>query len=307
MMVTATAGQRYTRAKPYPDWKVKTLEELEGLIREYRVIVIFDLRGLSASILQQYRRALRGHGVVKIFRNKLFLIALRRVYGESLNPDIEKNYLTGENGYIFTNENPFDLYKVIIDNSVRRYAKPGDALQTEIIVPAGNTGINPGPILSRFSKLKIPTQIREGKIWVAKDTQVAKAGDTVTPELADLLRLINVKPIYEALRIKAALINGRYLVKGEELAIDIKAYEGMFKQAASWALNLAINSTLLIPETISILITRAVLEARNLAVNANIPVAEAIGLILAKAQAQADALASVLYSKAPELGGGKTS
>jgi large subunit ribosomal protein L10 len=305
MMATTSVRQQYTRAKPYPDWKVKTLEELERLIREYKTIMIFDLKGLSASVLQQYRRVLRGHGVVKVFRNKLLLIALRRVYGESLNPDIERNYLTGENGYIFTNENPFDLYKVIIDNSVRRYARPGDVLQTEIIVPAGNTGINPGPILSRFSKLKIPTQIREGKIWVARDTQVAKAGDKVTPELADLLRLIKVKPIYESLRIKAVLINGRYVVKGEELAIDVKAYENMFKQAASWALNLAINSTLLIPETISILISRAAIEARNLAINANIPIAEVMGIILAKAQAQANALASVLYSKIPELSGSR--
>lgn len=300
-MTAKPMEQRYVRAKPYPEWKVKTLKELEGLIREYRAILIFDLKGLSASILHQYRRVLRSHGVVKVFKNKLFLIALRRVYGESISPDVEK-YLSGENGYIFTNENPFDLYKVIIDNSVRRYAKPGDLITTEIIVPAGNTGINPGPILSRFSKLKIPTQIREGKIWVARDTQVAKPGDKVTPELADLLRLINIKPIYESLRIKAAILNGKYLIRGEELVIDAKAYEDSIKQAVSWAFNLSINSTLLfVPESLRVLISRAVAEARNLAVNANVPTTESIGLILAKAQAQANALASVLFNKVPEL------
>ncbi len=301
MMASSSVGQqKYVRVKPYPEWKVKALEELEELIKKHSVILVFELKGLSASMLHQYRRVLRGHGVVKVFRNKLLLIALRRVYGDSINPDIEK-YLSGENGFIFTNENPFDLYRIIVDNSVRRYAKPGDVLQTDIIVPAGNTGINPGPVLSRFSKLKIPTQIRDGKIWVARDTQVAKPGDTVTPELADLLRLINVKPVYESLRVKAALLNAKYIIKGEELAIDVKTYEDMFKQAASWALNLAVNSTLLIPETISILISRAVIEARNLAVNANIPTAESIGLILAKAQSQANALAAVLTNKAPEL------
>ncbi len=300
-MATTSAGQqRYVRAKPYPEWKVKALSELEELIKKHDVIIIFDLKGLPASMLHQYRRVLRSHGVVKVFRNKLFLIALRRVYGDSVNPDVEK-YLSGENGFIFTNENPFDLYKIIVDNAVRRYAKPGDVLQTDIIVPAGNTGINPGPVLSRFSKLKIPTQIRDGKIWVARDTQVAKPGDTVTPELADLLRLINVKPIYESLKVKAVLLNAKYIIKGEELAIDVKAYEDMFKQAASWAFNLAVNSVFLIPETLSILIGRAVVEARNLAVNANIPTTESIGLILAKAQSQANALASVLANKAPEL------
>ncbi|WP_291764767.1 50S ribosomal protein L10 [Caldivirga sp. UBA161] len=301
MASTSAEQQRYVRVKPYPEWKVKALKELEELIKKYSVIMIFDLRGLPASMLHQYRRVLREYGVVKIFRNKLFIIALRRVYGDSVNTEVEK-YLSGENGFIFTNKNPFDLYRIIVDNSVRRYAKPGDVLQSDIIVPAGNTGINPGPVLSRFSKLKIPTQIRDGKIWVARDTQVAKPGDTVTPELADLLRLINVKPVYESLKVKAVLLNAKYIIKGEELAIDVKAYEDMFKQAASWAFNLAVNSALLIPETISVLIGRAVVEARNLALNANIPTAESIGLILVKAQSQANALAAVLTSKAPELG-----
>lgn len=297
----SSSKQAYVRNRPYPEWKVKTLKELEDLIRRYETIIIFDLKNLSASVLHHYRRVLRKHGVIKVFRNKLVGIALKSVFGDSLNPKVSE-LLSGENGYIFTNENPFELYRVIVDNSVRRYAVPGDTLETDIVVPSGNTGINPGPVLSRFSKLRIPTQIRDGKIWVVRDTPVAKPGDKVTPDLADLLRLLDIKPIYESIRIKAALVKGRYVISRDELIIDVKSYFESFKNAHAWAFNLAVNAAYPTPETLGLLIARAVNEARNLAINANLALPETIGDVLAKAQAQASRLAQVLAAKAPELG-----
>ncbi len=298
----ASQVRGYVRKKPYPKWKVDMINEIKELLTKYSTVVVFDLKGLKANVLQQYRRVLRGRGVVKVFKNNLMLLALRSVYGESLNPEVEK-LLTGENGFIFTNENFYELHKFILENAVRRYARPGDRVESEIIVPAGNTGINPGPILSRFSKLKVPTQIRENKIWVARDTQVAKPGDIVSPELADLLRLLKVKPIYEALRVKAVIYKAKYIVSADELKLDYASYRSMIVDAISQALRLAVNSAAPTPEALTILLAKASVEALNLAVNAKLPLPEALRFVIAKASAEANALASVLASKGFNVAG----
>ena len=54
--------------------------------------------------------------------------------------------------------------------------KGGDIAPNELVIPAGNTGINPGPVLSEFKESNVPTKIDQGTIWVSKDTIVAKVG-----------------------------------------------------------------------------------------------------------------------------------
>jgi large subunit ribosomal protein L10 len=296
----AAGERRYVRSKPYPRNKVETLNELIEDLKRYETVMLIDLRGLPNRVLKEYRYLLRGDSKVKVAKGTLIKLAMEKAYG-GVSEDVAQ-LLRGEIGLLFTNRNPFELNRFIVRNGVRRFAKDGDVAQFDLTIPAGNTGINPGPVLSRFGKLKVPTQIKDGKIWVAKDAVVAKAGDKITADLADILRLLNIKPVFESIRIKAAIVRGKYVIRSDELMPSADEYRRLIEASAAQAYNLAVNAVYPLPELMPVYIRKAAAESMNLAINALIFTEETAKPILAKAEAQANALASVIAGKAPELG-----
>ncbi|MFB6490052.1 MAG: 50S ribosomal protein L10 [Thermoproteus sp. AZ2] len=299
--MTIQLGKRaYARTRPYPQKKSKILSELEDLTKQYRYIFVFDLHGLSARILHEYRFRLRGYGVVKVAKHNLMRLALRRVYGE-VPPEVDKE-LFGERAYIFTNENPALFVKIVEANAVRREARGGDVAPYDIIAPAGPTNLSPGPILSKFGKLKIPTRVQEGKIWIAKDSPVVKAGQQITDEVADILRVLGVEPIYETLKLIGVIWAGKRFVPTSELAIEPKKYFEMFQSAAAAARNLALNVVYPTPEVLSVVLPNAHARAVALAVKLGVISKETLPALLARAATEATALAGVVAPKAPQLG-----
>lgn len=294
-------GERfYARTRPHPQKKVKTAAELEELVKNHSYIFIFDLHGLSAKVLHEYRFKLRGRGVVKAAKHNLLRLALKRVYGD-VPPEVDKE-LAGERAYIFTDENPAAFVKIIEANAVRRKARGGDVAPYDIVAPAGPTNLSPGPILSKFGKLKIPTRVQEGKLWIVKDSPVVKAGQQITEEVADILRVLGVEPIYEKLKIIGVIWRGKRFVPVEELVVEPKKYFETLQQAAAAARNLAINIVYPTPEVLSIVVPSAHAAAVSLAAKLGIVTRETLPPLLARATAEATALAAAVAPKAPQLG-----
>ena len=293
--------RRYVRTKPYPEKKVRIVEEASDLLRKYKYIFVIDIHGVSNRVLKEYRLKLRRTGsTMKHIKNTLFRLALAKTFGK-VPEDVER-VLTGENIFIFTNMNPIEMIKWIEENAVRREARPGDKAPYEIVIPAGDTGLSPGPVLSKFGKLRVPTRVQGGKIWVVKDTVVAKPGDTISPELAEILQKLKIRPIFESLKVKSIILEGRRAIPSEELLRTYEEMKTSIPEAVRQAMNLAVNAELPIPEVVPLLIQKAHIYAMNLAANAGIVTPETARAVIGKAIAQAYALASVLAQKAPELG-----
>jgi len=292
--------RRYVRSKPYPQRKVKIVEEAVELLKNYSYIFLFDLHGLSSRILHEYRYRLRRYGVIKIIKPTLFKIAFTKVYGGIPAEIAEK--IKGEIGFFFTNLNPAEVIKVVAENAVRRAAQPGDKAPFDIVVPAGPTNASPGPIISKFGKLKIPTRVQEGKIWIAKDTVVAKAGQEITPEIAEVLRVVGIEPIFEQLRLLGVIWKGKRFVDISELTIDVSKYRELFETAAVYARNLALNIVYPTKEVLQVVLPAAHMRAVALAVRLGIVTKETLPMLISRAVAEANALAAAVAPKAPELG-----
>ncbi|MEZ0319348.1 MAG: 50S ribosomal protein L10 [Pyrobaculum sp.] len=296
----AIGKRRYVRSKPHPPRKVKIVEEVSDLLKKYQYVFLFDLHGLSARVLNEYRYRLRPYGVVKAAKPTLFKIAFAKVYGGVSSEVAEK--VRGEVGFFFTNVNPAEVLKIVAENSVRRAALPGDKAPFDIVVPAGPTNASPGPIISKFGKLKIPTRVQEGKIWIAKDTVVAKAGQEITPEIAEVLRVVGIEPIFEQLRLLGVLWKGKRYVDISELVIDVKQYRELFESAAVYARNLALNIVYPTREVLQVVIPTAHMRAVALAARLGVVTKETLPMLISRALAEANALASIIAPKAPELG-----
>jgi large subunit ribosomal protein L10 len=292
--------RKYVRSKPYPKHKVKIVEEAIDLLKNYQYIFLFDLHGLSSRVLHEYRYRLRPHGVIKIIKPTLFKIAFTKVYGGIPAEIAEKT--RGEVGFFFTNLNPAEVIKVVAENAVRRAAQPGDKAPFDIVVPAGPTNASPGPIISKFGKLKIPTRVQEGKIWIVKDTVVAKAGQEITPEIAEVLRVVGIEPVFEQLRLLGVIWKGKRFVDISELTIDVGKYRELFETAAVYAKNLALNIVYPTKEVLQVVLPAAHMRAVALAVRLGIVTKETLPMLISRAVAEANALAAAVAPRAPELG-----
>ncbi len=247
--------------KKYPEKKVKMYQELQKLPTEYNVIALSKMTKVRATQLMAIRKKFRDEIVIKIIKNKVALKAFEQI---KETPGIEylSKELEGQCALMFTNLNPFKLNLIFDQNKVYLPAKGGDIASKEITIPAGNTGITPGPVLSEFKESNVPTKIDQGTIAVTKDTVVAKPGTIISQKLASLMSKLNIKPIEAGIAVNYAISEGlQYLEK--DLRLDIKEYENQLKIAVSEAKSLATESAYTTPETIEPILAKAARGAMN--------------------------------------------
>lgn len=291
-MLRLEIKREYVRKKPIPPEKVKRVKEYIESLKKYNTILLVSITGIQANVLNEVRRKLRQEGdVLKVIKNKLFMKAIDMLDDNELKKKLEplKEYLTGQNAVIFSNKNPFMLKLMLDQSKVYREARAGDVAQNDIILREGNTNLAPGPIISLFNKLRVPISIREGSIWITKDTVVAKKGDIISSDLAELLKRLGLKPIEVSLKVRVAYTDG-LIIKGDDLEINIDEYRRQIEECVRNAVNLACNIAYPTPETIQYIIARAYLEGLNLSINAAYVTSENINYLLIKAQAEAQAL-----------------
>jgi len=207
-------------ARKIARWKLEEVDELAKLIQDYPVVAIFKLVGLRANLLHEIRRVLRGKAILRIAKKTLFCKAAEKAGRPELKRLLED--VKEPIGFIFSKIDAFKLKLILDKNRIPMHAKAGEKADMDVIIPEMNTGLPPGPILGDFGKLKIPTKIEGGQIWIAKDTLVAKKGDVISPLLASLLARLDIKAVLKGVEIERAYADGVILTK-EDLTIDLEA------------------------------------------------------------------------------------
>jgi large subunit ribosomal protein L10 len=275
------------------DIKRRKIEELEQLFRTNQVIGILDLTKTKADLLHEFRKRMSGKAVIKVSKKTLAAIAAERAGRTAAKQFIDS--LKNPIGLIFTNMNPFLLYIELEKNRILSYAKPNEKADIDVVIPEMNTGLTPGPILSEFGKMKIPTKIVDGMIWIAKETVAAKKGDTISPQLAGLLVKLDIRSVYRSLTIIGA-IDGEIVIPAESLKIDVEKTKEELLTARQMAMGLAVAVAYPASEVVQLIIAKAFREALSLAVETSYPAPEALPSILARAERQARTLEKLTSS-----------
>lgn len=286
--------QSQAAAKKIQRWKIDEVNKLVDLIEKHRVVAVFKLTGLRANLIHEIRKKLRDVAVIKVAKKTLFIKAVEKSGRKELAKLLEE--IRVPVGMIFSNTSAFKL-KILLDKSkVLMHAKAGEKADIDVVVPEMNTGLPPGPILSDFGKLKIPTRIEGGQIWIAKDTLVAKKGEEISPQLAALLARLDIKAVMKGITIDQAYEDG-VIISGEALTVDLDKVRKEVTEAYSLALKLAVEVGYVTSETIQPIIIKASREARALAIELALPFKEVIEDIIIKAEMMARKLNEILESK----------
>ncbi|MEM3519325.1 MAG: 50S ribosomal protein L10 [Candidatus Hadarchaeales archaeon] len=276
-------------------WKRDVVDEISRLLLEYPVIGIADISGVPARQLQQLRQKLRGEHRIVVTKNTLLRLAMEGIAEKPKLREIS-GALTGQCALLLSKSSPFKIQKILKENVASAPAKPGSKAEKDIIIPAGETDIPPGPAVGELQRVGIKARIQAGKVVILEDCKLVKKGDVITKEISDILAKFGILPIQQGLKLKVA-VEGNLVFSPEVLAIDEETVKPLVVEAGRNAFNLAINILYFTKETIGIFLARGAASARALVTNAGIPVKELMPEILANAQARMLSLAAAIGGK----------
>jgi large subunit ribosomal protein L10 len=193
--------------------------------------------------------------------------------------------LDGSNVFLFTDLNPFKLALLLEHGKVKTTAKSGDLAAMDVVVPAGNTGQPPGPIISQLNGAGLPTRIESGSVWVSKDTLVVRKGEVINERLAAVLSKLGIKAVEAGLAMRAVYDEG-LMITGEQLKIDVEGTRRSVEQSHGDAFALSLSIAYPTGDNIKALLQTAHQTAFALSVGAAVPTKETIGYLLRKAHIQ---------------------
>ena len=276
------------KTETVPEWKQAEVDELVDFLERYDAVGVVGVTGIPSRQLQSMRRGLHGTAEVRMSRNTLLTRAVQEV-DEGLEQLADE--IAGEVAFVGTNDNPFGLFKELEASKTPAPIGAGEVAPNDIVIPEGDTGIDPGPFVGELQTVGASARIMEGSIKVTEDSKVLEAGETVDQDLADVLSEMGIEPKEVGLDLRAVYADG-VLFEPDELEIDVDEYREDVQAAASAARNLSVNAAYPTAQTAGTLLAKAAGEAKSVGLEATIVNEELAPDLIGKADAQLRALAA---------------
>ena len=278
--------------------KTGEVEEIKELLQQYKSIGVASLKKVRAPQLQELKKSLTGKVYMRVMKNTLMRIAIENM-GETGLKKLEP-FLEGSNVLLFTNLNPFKLALMLERGKVKTTAKSGDIAAMDVVIPQGNTGQPPGPIISQLNGAGLPTRIESGSVWVAKDTLVVRKGEVINERLASVLSKLGVKAVEAGLSMRVVYDEG-LMVMEAQLKIDVDGTRNSLQQNQAEAFALALGIAYPTIDTINALLQVAHQKAVALSVGAAIPTKDTVADLIRKANAEMQILNSAVEKAKPQV------
>jgi len=196
-----TPGQKRRQRKE--KYKMK----FEKLLREFKNVLVVGVDNVGSLQMQKVRIALRGKAILIMGKNTLMRMIVREM--SVANPKLEAMlpFIRGNMGLVFTNEDLQKVRQVITEFKVPAGAKSGTSAPTDVFVPPGPTGLDPGQT-GFFQALNIATKIVRGSIEISNQVHLIKKGDKVTSSAVALLAKLDIKPFFYGIVVQHVYENG---------------------------------------------------------------------------------------------------
>jgi len=194
--------------KKAKDRKYELADQLKEHFENYKKLFLVDADNVGSNQLHQIRMALRGKALVYCGKNTQMRRVIRELETEG-RPELEKIRLSLKLNLaiVFTNENLTDVRDLILENKVAAPARAGSIAQCDVVVPAGNTGMEP-TMTSFLQALNIPSKITKGSIEILNPVELIKKGDKCEASQCALLDKLDIKPFAYGLKVKHVYDDG---------------------------------------------------------------------------------------------------
>lgn len=275
--------------KSYPKRKAQMYQQLQELPLKYKVLAVIRMNKVRSTQILPLRKVFKDDVEFFSIKDKVAQRALEKLDVPGIKEIVKE--LKGQCMFLFTNMSPFKLNVLLAKNKIMMAARGGDIASVDIVVPAKNTGIAPGPMLTEFKEAGIPTKIDQGTIWIAKDSTPVLKGETVNEKLAIILGKLDIKPVEAGISLYCALEDGSKYAD-TEMIIDVEKTREDIIQAHQEAVTLSVEAAYVTPENITQILSKASQGARAVSIESGFMTSETREAILQRADAHARSVAS---------------
>lgn len=179
------------------------------LLDEYTQVLIVAADNVGSNQLQNIRKGLRGDSIVLMGKNTMMKRSIR-IHSDNTGNTAFLNLiplLVGNVGLIFTKGDLKEVSEEVAKYKVGAPARVGLVAPIDVIVPPGNTGLDPSQT-SFFQVLNIPTKINKGTVEIITPVELIKKGDKVGSSEAALLSKLGIRPFSYGLIVLSVYDNG---------------------------------------------------------------------------------------------------
>jgi len=187
--------------------KASFFKKLNDQLDEYTKILVVGADNVGSHHMQQIRIAIRGKGVLLMGKNTMVRKVLRSRIASTPAYEALLPFVWGNVGFVFTNGDLSAMRDAILSNRVAAPAKAGSIAPNDVVVPAGNTGLEPTQT-SFLQALNIPSKIAKGQIEIVSDVHLIQKGQKVGSSECALLSKLNIKPFSYGLTVVSVYDNG---------------------------------------------------------------------------------------------------
>ncbi|CAM8886867.1 unnamed protein product [Rhodiola kirilowii] len=189
--------------------KIAYDKKLCQLLDDYSQILVVAADNVGSNQLQMIRKGLRGDSLVLMGKNTMMKRSVRLHAEKTGNNDFLNllPLLQGNVGLIFTKGDLKEVSEEVAKYKVGAPARVGLVAPIDVIVPPGNTGLDPSQT-SFFQVLNIPTKINKGTVEIITPVELIKKGDKVGSSEAALLAKLGIRPFSYGLVVLSVYDSG---------------------------------------------------------------------------------------------------
>jgi large subunit ribosomal protein L10 len=269
--------------------KKEAVKKYTQLIADYKTIGLLDMHKLPGRQLHNIRNTIRQDAKILMIKKRLLRLIFEQLKKENLVNLLD--IIQGQPALLLSNSDVFRLARTIDASKAPAKAKEGDIAQKDIVVPAGPTPLPPGPAIGDLQKIKLPAMVQGDKIAVRQDTIVARKGDAVNRDVANVLMKLGIEPMEIGLNMVAAWDDG-IIFSRDLLFVPLSSYESDVALANLHAFNLTMKIVYITPQNVPHLLAKANRDAMGVAVEAWVLDSGTVTPLIGRACRQAAALSA---------------
>lgn len=231
------------------------INKLIKLTEEYKKIILVVSDNVNSNQMTAIRKAVLGRAIILMGKKTL----MRKAVDEQKekNPKLLelKKYLNHNIGLVFTNDDVGEIRRIVQENKNLTPARQGQISPCEVIIPKGNTGMEPTKT-GFFQALDIPTKITKGTVEIVNDFTILRKGQKVGNSESVLLQMLDIKPFKYGLECTHIYDDG---VVFDSSVLDMKdeTYEKIFQEAISNITNVSLGTGYPIQASVPIVLSSA--------------------------------------------------
>jgi len=191
--------------------KLDYFGRVSKLLAEYNKVLVVTVDNVGSAHMQSIRKMIRGKGILLMGKNTLLRKSMRDFIQRG-HPELEGliSQIYGNVGLVFVKGDLQEVKQLLVGNTVGAFAKVGSTSPIQVIVPKGDTGMDPSKT-SFFQALSIQTKINRGKIEIMNDVSLLQKGEKVGASQAVLLQMLAIKPFNYGCKITTVYDNGQVI------------------------------------------------------------------------------------------------